>query len=280
MPIALSLRCARTVNPPTPTSAMSSMPSTAAAIDIVSGLTSLVFATVCAVVTFMVPVDRLVALIPGASNSTVTLSGFVTWPGMTRANSSSRLSGFWTMPVTFLVTPLTVQLLPIRRLKELATPLVTAIWLAVTGYAPLTRLNSGPPYGPCGSCARSSKVFKVPGIWALWFSMTSTLPQRFSRFFIWALTLAGEPENEAASCAVPSTPATGAGVLVATVEATTVAPTATVISARISSCCRHSLRSSRMAQRTTARRAGSPPFGILCAGRSVTAVALTGVAPE
>ena len=46
---------------------------------------------------------RLDALTPGASNSTVTLSGFVTWPGMTRANSSSRLCGFWTMPVTFQV---------------------------------------------------------------------------------------------------------------------------------------------------------------------------------
>ncbi len=113
---------------------MSSMPSTAAAIEIVSGLISLVFATVCAVVTFMLLVLRLDALTPGASNSTVTLSGFVTCPGVTRANSSSRLSGFWTMPVTFLVTPFTVQLLPILRLKSVATPLVTAIWLAVAGY--------------------------------------------------------------------------------------------------------------------------------------------------
>ena len=52
MPIALSLRCARTVKPPMPTSAISSMPRTAAATEIVSGLISLVFATVCAVVTF------------------------------------------------------------------------------------------------------------------------------------------------------------------------------------------------------------------------------------
>ena len=52
MPIALSLRCARTVKPPMPTSAISSMPRTAAAIEIVSGLIVLVFATVCAVVTF------------------------------------------------------------------------------------------------------------------------------------------------------------------------------------------------------------------------------------
>ena len=66
--------------------------------------------------------DRLDALTPGASNSTVTLSGFVTWPGMTSANSSSRLSGFWTMPVTFLVTPSTVQLLPILRWKSARDP--------------------------------------------------------------------------------------------------------------------------------------------------------------
>ena len=90
---------------------------------------------------------------------------------------------------------------------------------------------------------------------------------------------AEEPETEAASCAVPSTPATGAGVLVATAEATTVAATATVISARISSCCRHSRRSSRIPQRMTARRAGTPPFDALCAGRSVPTVALIGFAP-
>ena len=39
------------------------------------------------------------------------------------------------------------------------------------------------------------------------------------------------------------------------------APTATVISARMRSCCRHSRRSSRSAQRMTARRAGAPPLG-------------------
>ena len=36
MPIARSLRCASTVKPPVPTSAISSMPSTAAVIEIVS----------------------------------------------------------------------------------------------------------------------------------------------------------------------------------------------------------------------------------------------------
>ena len=36
----------------------------------------------------------------GASNKTETAVGWVTWPGMTRANSSSRLCGFCTMPTT------------------------------------------------------------------------------------------------------------------------------------------------------------------------------------
>ena len=60
-----SLRCARTVKPPTPTSAISSMPRTAAAIEIVSGLTSLVLATVCAVVTFMLLVRQARRAYPG-----------------------------------------------------------------------------------------------------------------------------------------------------------------------------------------------------------------------
>ncbi len=134
MPIALSLRCARTVKPPMPTSAISSMPRTAAAIEIVSGLITLVFATVCAVVTFR-PVLAWMpgAVWPGALNRTVTLSGVVTWPGMTRANSSSRLCGFWTIPVTFQVLPATVHLAPMLSLKSAATPLVTAIWSAVAG---------------------------------------------------------------------------------------------------------------------------------------------------
>ncbi len=118
MPIARSLRCARTVKPPMPTSAISSMPRTAAAIEIVSGLISLVLATVWAVVTCR-PVCVLDGArgLPGASNSTVTSLGAVTWPGITRANSSSRLCGFATMPVTFQVRPAMVQLLPTCRLE-------------------------------------------------------------------------------------------------------------------------------------------------------------------
>ena len=73
------------------------------------------------------------------------------------------------------------------------------------------------------------------------------------------------------SVAVPKPAPAGGGVLVATAEPTKVAATATVISARISSCWRHSRRSSRQAQRTTARRAGTPPLRALARpGRSRT----------
>jgi len=79
----------------------------------------------------------------------------------------------------------------------------------------------------------------------------------------------------AMSAAVPKPAPAGGGVLMATAEPTKVAATAMVISARISSCWRHSRRSSRQAQRTTARRAGTPPLaGTARAGRS-RAVALT-----
>ena len=79
------------------------------------------------------------------------------------------------------------------------------------------------------------------------------------------------------SVAVPKPAPAGGGVLVATAEPTKVAATATVISARISSCWRHSRRSSRQAQRMTARRAGTPPLLAtarpLAARRTVTLTA-------
>jgi hypothetical protein len=111
------------LNPPAPTIAMSSMPSTVAASEIVSGLNTLPAATVCGVAT-VGPMSA--GATPGASNSTVTCLGAVTWPGATRANSSSRFCGFCTMPTTFLLTPPTVQELPTARWKSEATPLVTA----------------------------------------------------------------------------------------------------------------------------------------------------------
>ena len=134
MPSARSLRWARTVKPPTPTSAISSMPRTAAAIEIVSGLIALAFPAACAVVTYRPMLARRPSEVrPGSSNSTVTLCGLVTWPGMTRANVSSRFCGFTTMPVTVQVLPVTVQLPPMPSPKSAATPLVIAIWSAEAG---------------------------------------------------------------------------------------------------------------------------------------------------
>jgi hypothetical protein len=130
---------------------MSSMPSTAAASEIVSGLITLSDATDCGVAT-VGPMSA--GATPGASNSTVTCVGALTWPGVTRANSSSRLCGLATMPVTFLVTPPAVQELSTVRWKSEATPLVTATWPAPAGNCPLISESIGAPNGPCGFWAR------------------------------------------------------------------------------------------------------------------------------
>ena len=81
------------------------------------------------------------------------------------------------------------------------------------------------------------------------------------------------------SCAVPKPAPAGGGVLVATAAPTTVAASATTMSARTSVCWRHSRRNIRHDQRITARRAGTPPFEVPAeAGRSRSAV-LTGLIP-
>ena len=97
MPSERSRRWASTVKPPTATRAMSSMPTVASASTMVSGLSALLFVADWRVWTFG-PSES--ALTPGASNRTVTWVGALTWPGTTSANSSSRLCGFCTMPVT------------------------------------------------------------------------------------------------------------------------------------------------------------------------------------
>ena len=70
---------------------------------------------------------------PCASNRTVTWLGARTWPGATRANSSSRLCGFCTMPTTRRAVPSWCQRSPILRLKAEATPSVTATWPGPAG---------------------------------------------------------------------------------------------------------------------------------------------------
>ena len=111
---------------------------------------------------------------------------------------------------------------------------------------------------PGGTSANSSSGFQ-PGTENVSFSITLTRPKRCARAAICADRWGPGP-SVAMSAAVPK-PAPGAGgVLVATAEPTKVAATATVIRARISNCWRHSWRSSRQAQRMTARRAGTPPL--------------------
>ncbi len=73
------------------------MPTVASASTMVSGLSGLPAAADRTLCTFG-PSEA--GSTPGASNSTVTWVGALTWPGTTRANSSSKLCGFSTMPTT------------------------------------------------------------------------------------------------------------------------------------------------------------------------------------
>ncbi len=120
-----SRRWARTVKPPTDTSPMRSIPTVIAAIAMVSGLSTFCCAASAAarLSTFR-PSEP--SLTPCTSNRTVTWVGAVTWPGTTSANSSSRLCGFCTMPVTRRAWPPWCHTLPILRPNADATPLVTA----------------------------------------------------------------------------------------------------------------------------------------------------------
>ncbi len=130
MPIERSRRCASTVKPPTATRAISNMPSTSAASEIVSGLSGFDCATVAGVCTLL-PIER--SATPDASKSAVTCVGSFTSPGATSANSSSRLWGFSTMPTTSRSAPPTRQLSPTERWNAEATPLVTATSSAADG---------------------------------------------------------------------------------------------------------------------------------------------------
>ncbi len=107
------------------------MPITVSASTMVTGLSGLLCAADCGVSTFG-PIEE--ADRPGASNRTVTCVGALTWPGMTRANSSSRLCGFWTMPVTWRAGPPGwCQVPPTVTPNAEATPWVRATWFAAVG---------------------------------------------------------------------------------------------------------------------------------------------------
>ena len=62
----------------------------------------------------------------GELSSMITWLGWVTWPGATRANSSARLLGSCTMPVTRQVVPAACQVPPTCVPYRLATWLVSA----------------------------------------------------------------------------------------------------------------------------------------------------------
>ncbi len=132
IPIERIRRCARTVKPPIDTNAINSMPRTNAAREIVSGFSGLDWATEAGELIWT-PLARECSDEPGASNSTVTFVGLVTCPGMTRANSSSRLCGFTTMPTTRRLTPPRREVPPTARWNSVATVLVTAISEALVG---------------------------------------------------------------------------------------------------------------------------------------------------
>ena len=130
IPSERSRRCASTVKPPTATKAISSMPTVASASTMVSGLSGLLAAEDARLCTFG-PSEE--AVTPGALNRTVTWFGALTWPGATRANSSSRLCGFAAMPMTWRAFPPWCHTSPILRLKVDATPSVTATWPGPAG---------------------------------------------------------------------------------------------------------------------------------------------------
>ncbi len=103
---------------------MSSIPSTSAAREIVSGLSGFDEATEAGVCTVG---PMALAGTPWASKSAVTWVGVFTWPGATRANSSSRLWGFCDRPHDSAGRAVLVPEVTDRQVeRRAATPFVTA----------------------------------------------------------------------------------------------------------------------------------------------------------
>ena len=117
-------RWASTVKPPIDTNAMRSMPIVANARTMVDGPMMLLLLEP-GVVMYEESEERDFIADGGASKRTLTCVGFVSWPGGTSANSSSRLWGFCTMPTTVL--PPRDHVSPTCRLSSDAKPWVRAI---------------------------------------------------------------------------------------------------------------------------------------------------------
>src|SRR5215469_4946980 len=103
-----------------------------------------------------------------------------------------------------------------------------------------------------------STVLTEPGIAALACLITSTDP-KWAAAAMPAACRVGEPEMTSMWFADPNWALGDGGASDANAIAKVAAATESVRSPITASCCRHSRRNSRQAQRTTARRAGAPP---------------------
>ena len=123
-------RCASTVKPPIDTKAMRSMPTVASASTIVAGLMMLALFEP-GVVMKDEREERDLSVLGDTSKRALSCVGWVTSPGGTSANSSSRLWGFCTMPTTVL--PPWDHVSPTCRLSSDAKPGVRAISFGPVG---------------------------------------------------------------------------------------------------------------------------------------------------
>ncbi len=131
MPRARSLRWAITEKPATDTRPMNTRPSTSTTRTVVAGENLLALLvgndTVAAGTPGSVPLPPLIACCAAAGpSSMVTCLGCVTWPGAASANSSARLLGSCTMPVTRQAVPAARQVPPTCVPYSVATWLVSA----------------------------------------------------------------------------------------------------------------------------------------------------------
>ena len=250
-------RCASTVKPPTETSAMSSMPRVANVSTTVSGLSTLLWLA-NALVVKSGPSEFTTLL--GPSKRTSTWVGDGTCPGGYQRE---------------IVQQALRVLRPGRRRDGTRHPSARRLLCVDRGSTPGPEsarpgprpggsvLRAGTAWGGrrdrLGSWARRSKVATEPGTVIVSFSMTSVAPKRCADRGHLRRKIGDCGTNVAMESAVPKPKLAGGGVFTATVAPTTVAATATSTSMRMRTCWRHSRRNRRQAQRTMARRAGTPP---------------------
>ena len=139
MPRARSLRWAITEKPATDTRPMNTRPSTSTTRtstageippDMMLGTVTVAAAGIPGSVALPLPTACRTA---GEPSSMITWLGCRTWPGATSANSSARLLGSCTMPVTRQVVPAARQVPPTCAPYWAATWLVSATWPGPAG---------------------------------------------------------------------------------------------------------------------------------------------------